>query len=424
MKKNMSLETLAVHSTYEVDSTGATNPPIYLSNAFHFKDADYAAGLFDLTTSGYIYTRLHNPTTTVLEETIAALEGGVAAVACASGQFAEFMVFASIAKNGENVVCSNLLYGGTHTLFTSQFDKFGIEFRLVNPSDFELLEQSIDEKTKAIYIESFANPSGFVADIQKIADIAHKYNIPLIVDNTIATPYLCRPIEYGADIVIHSATKYLTGNADVLGGFVIDSGNFEWEKSGKFPELTTPDQSYHGTIFTQSFGKAALAVKLRVGALRDVGGTISPFNSFLILQGIQTLHVRMDRHIENTIKLANYLLNHPKIAWVKFNGFEDSINYSNVQKYLKGKPGAMFVFGVKGGYEGSKKFIENVTIPVHATNIGDVKTIVTHPASTTHRQLSDEALKNAGISKDLIRISVGIENINDIIKDFDNTLNL
>lgn len=422
MDKRMSIETLAVHGVYKKDNTGATNPPIYLSNAYEFKDTTHAADLFDLNQAGYIYSRLNNPTTSVLEENISALENGVSAVACASGQFAEFMTIITLAKQGDNIVASNLLYGGTYTLFTSQLSRFGIKVNFANPENIEDFEKIIDNNTKAIYIESIANPQGVVPDFEKFAKLSEKYHIPLVVDNTCATPYLLKPIEYGANIVLHSTTKFLAGHGNVLGGIVVDGGNFNWEKSGKFSELTEPDESYHGLVFTKQFGSSAFAYKMRVGAMRDIGGTASPFNSFLINQGLGTLHVRMERHVENAKKLAEYLSNHKNVSWVKYNGLENDINHNMAKKYLKLQGSSLFTFGVKGGYEKSKKFIEKVSFPIHATNLGDIKTIVTHPASTTHRQLQEKELEKTGITNDLIRVSVGIENINDIIEDFNNAL--
>lgn len=422
MKKELSIETLAVHGTYKRDETGATNPPIYLSNAYQFQNAEHAANLFDLSTAGYIYSRLNNPTSSVLEETVAALEGGIAALACASGQFAEFMTIVTLAKPGDNVVTSTLLYGGTHTLFTSQFARLGIEFRFANPANIEEFEKQIDDKTKAIYLEAVANPQGFVPDFEKFAALANKHKLPLVVDSTCATPYLLRPIEHGAHIVIHSATKFLAGHGAVLGGIVVDSGKFDWENSGRFEEFNTPDESYHGLVFTKHFGPACFAAKIRVSAMRDIGGAISPFNSFLIQQGIGTLHLRMKAHVENAKQLAAYLKTNKNVAWVKYNGLEGDENYTNASKYLKEKGASLLTFGIKGGYEKCKKFIEKVTLPIHVVNIGDIKTIVTHPASTTHRQVPDKELEAIGISGDLIRVSVGIENINDIIADFERAL--
>lgn len=420
--KKLSTETLAVHGVFQRDETGATNPAIYLSSSYQFKDTNHAANLFALQESGYIYSRLNNPTTNCLEETIAALEGGIAAVACASGQFAEFMTIAALAKCGDNIVASNMLYGGTYTLFANQFTRFGIEIRFADPHNIEDFAKLIDDKTKAIYIESIANPQGFVPDFKKLSALAAQHKVPLVVDNTCATPYLLKPIEYGADIVIHSATKFLSGHGNVLGGIVVDSGNFDWAASGRFPELTTPDDSYHGLIFTKHFGKAALAAKMRVSTMRDIGGPISPFNAFLIQQGIGTLHIRIERQVENAKKLAEFLKNHKNTAWVDYNGLKDNKNNPNADKYLKYGAGSIFTFGVKGGFEKSKAFIEKTTFPLHVANIGDIKTIITHPASTTHSQLSEQELQSSGITADLIRVSVGIENIDDIIADFDKAL--
>lgn len=420
--KNVSIETLAVHGKYPKDATGATNPPIYLSNAFQFKNSDHAANLFALSEAGYIYGRLNNPTSTYLEETAAALEGGIAALACSSGQFAEFMAITTLAKCGDNIITSSLLYGGTHTLFANQLARFGIEIRFADPHNVEEFEKLIDDNTKAIYIESIANPQGFVPDFEKFSALATKHKVPLVVDNTCATPFLLKPIDYGANIIIHSATKFLSGHGAVLGGLVIDSGKFDWEASGRFPEFTTPNSSYHGLIFTKHFGNVAFAAKMRVSAMRDIGGTISPFNSFLIQQGIGTLHIRMERHVENAKKLANFLQNHKNVAWVDYNGLKDNKNNENAAKYLTLGSSSIFTFGVKGGYEKSRQFIENVSFPLHVANIGDIKTIVTHPASTTHSQLSEKELTAIGITPDLVRVSVGIENIDDIIADFNKAL--
>ncbi len=422
MKKNLSIETLAVHGVYKKDETGATNPPIYLSNAYEFKDTSHAADLFDLKEAGYIYSRLNNPTTEYLEEMVTALECGTASVACASGQFAEFMTIITLAKQGDNIAASSLLYGGTHTLFASQLARIGIKVNFADPKDISSFEKIIDSNTKAVYIESIANPQGVIPDFEAFSQLAHKHNIPLIVDNTCATPYLIKPIEYGADIIIHSTTKFLSGHGSVLGGIVVDSGNFDWEKSGRFKELTEADESYHGIQYTKQFGRAAFAAKMRTGAMRDIGGTASPFNSFMIMQGIGTLHIRMERHVENAKKLAQFLKNHKNTAWVNYNGLENDENHKNAVKYLTLGGSSLLTFGVKGGYEKSKKFIEKITFPIHATNLGDIKTIVTHPASTTHRQLSHEELINTGITEDLIRVSVGIENIKDIIEDFNQAL--
>ncbi len=422
MNKKLSIETLAVHGVNKKDETGATNPPLYLSNAYEFKNSSHAANLFDLNEAGYIYSRLNNPTTAVLEENITALECGAAAVACASGQFAEFMTIITLAKQGENIAASSLLYGGTHTLFSSQLKRFGINVKFADPCRIDDFERIIDDNTKAVYIESIANPQGVVPDFEKFAALAKKYNIPLVVDNTCATPYLIKPIEYGADIVLHSTTKFLSGHGNVLGGIVIDSGNFDWEKSRRFSDFTQPDESYHGLIFTKHFGRTAFAYKMRVSAMRDIGGCPSPFNSYMINQGIGTLHIRMERHVENAKKLAEYLKNDKNTAWVKYNGLKDDENHKNAAKYLRLQGSSLLTFGVKGGYEKSKRFIEKVSFPIHAANLGDIKTIVTHPASTTHRQVSREDLIKSGITDDLIRVSVGIENIDDIINDFKQAL--
>ena len=394
MDKKLSIDTIAVHSTYKPDSTGATNPPLYLSNAYKYEDTQHAADLFDLKREGYIYTRLHNPTTTVLEETVAALEGGVAAVATSSGHFAEVMLLTSLASQGDEIIASNCLYGGTINMFSTTFKKFGITVKFADQDDASSFEALVTDKTKAIYIEALANPASDIPDFDAIAQIAQKHRLPLIVDSTCATPYLFRAKEHGAAAVIHSCTKFLGGHGDVMGGIAVDLGTFDWASSGRFPNFTEPDTSYHGVIYAKDFGPAALAVKMRAGAMRDMGGTPSPFNSLALLQGMQTLHLRMERHVENAKKIALWLQDHPKVSWVNYGGLEGNKNYELAKKYFPKGPGAMLTFGVKGGLEQGKNFIEKASLAIHAANLGDVKTIITHPASTTHRPLNN-ALKPA-----------------------------
>ena len=418
MSNKLSVDTIAVHGTYKPDATGATNPPLYLSNAYKYEDTQHAADLFDLKRVGYIYTRLHNPTTSVLEETVAALEGGVAAVATSSGHFAEVMLLTCLASNGDEIIASDCLYGGTINMFSTTFKKFGINVKFARQDDISSFEALITDKTKAIYIEALANPASDIPDFDAISNVAKKYGLPLIVDSTCATPYLFRAKDHGAAAVIHSCTKFLGGHGNVMGGIAVDLGTFDWAASGRFPNFTEPDESYHGVVYAKDFGPMALAVKMRAGAMRDMGGTPSPYNSMALLQGIQTLHLRMARHVENAQKLARWLQTNPKVAWVNYGGLPGNKNYDLAKKYFKKGPGAMLTFGVKGGLEQGRSFIEKARLAIHAANLGDVKTIITHPASTTHRQLSPEQRLKAGVPDDLIRVSVGIEDIDDIINDF------
>ncbi len=422
MKEKLSIDTIAVHGAYRPDATGSTNPPLYLSNAYKFRDAKHAADLFDLNAEGYIYTRLHNPTTSLLEETVAALEGGVAAVAASTGHFAEFMLLTSLAGKGDEIIASDCLYGGTINMFSSTFRRFGINVKFARQDDPASFEALVTDKTKAVYIEAIANPASDIPDFEAISRIAERHGLPLIVDNTCATPYLFRPVEYGAAAVIHSCTKFLGGHGSVMGGVAVDLGVFDWVASGRFPEFTEPDPSYHGVVYSKDFGSSALAVKMRAGAMRDVGGSPSPYNSMAILQGIQTLHLRMERHVENTRKLAEWLKGSDRVAWVNYPGLPGNKNFALAEKYFPKGPGAMLTFGVKGGVEAGRRFIEKVSLCVHAANLGDVKTIVTHPASTTHRQLTSRQRVSAGVPDDLIRVAVGIESAEDIISDFEQAL--
>jgi len=421
MRKNYRLETLAVHAGQEPDpATGARAVPIYQTTSYNFRDTDHAAALFALEEEGNIYTRLMNPTTAVFEERMAALDGGIGALATASGQAAIFMAILNIAQAGDEIVAADNLYGGTYNLFHHTFPRFGIKVRFVDSSKPENFAAAITKKTKAVYAESIGNPKLDVLDIEALAGIAHAHRIPLILDNT-SVPYLLRPIDYGADIVVYSATKFIGGHGTSLGGVIVDSGNFPW-KEGNFPLITEPDPSYHGINFIEAVGKKAYIIKARVTLLRDLGATISPFNSFLFLQGLETLHLRMIRHSENALKVAEFLKDHPKVAWVNYPGLSDSPQFAKAQKYLPKGAGAIIGFGVKGGKEAGVKFINRVKLLSHVANIGDAKSLVIHPASTTHQQLTEDEQLATGVILDFIRLSVGIENVEDIIEDLDQAL--
>ena len=421
-EKSYGLGTLGLHAGHEVDETGSRAVPIYQTTSYMFKDTDHAAKLFALEEFGNIYTRLMNPTNDVLEKRMAALEGGVGGLAVASGQSAITLAITNIAQNGDHIVSSAHLYGGTATLFTHTFRKFGIDVTLVDPTNTENFKSAINEKTKAIYIETIGNPLVVVPDIKAIADIAHAAGIPLIIDSTFASPYLCRPMEHGADIVVHSCTKFIGGHGTSIGGIIVDSGKFDWAQNDKFPGLTKPDPSYHGVIFNEAFGELAYIIKTRVTLLRDIGPCMSPFNAFLFLQGLETLHLRMPRHCENAIAVAKHLENHPNVSWVSYPGLESHQSYELSRKYLPKGAGAIMGFGIKGGKEAGIKFINKLELISHLANVGDAKTLAIHPASTTHQQLSDEEQKSAGVSPDFIRLSIGIEDIEDIIADIDQAL--
>ncbi|KNF07321.1 O-acetylhomoserine (thiol)-lyase CysD [Gottschalkia purinilytica] len=422
MGDKLHFETIQVHGGQLVDSdTKSRAVPIYQTTSYVFEDAQDAADLFGLKKAGNIYTRITNPTTDVFEKRIAELEGGVGAVATASGMAAISYAILNIAKTGEEIVSVSTLYGGTYTLFAHTFKNFGIKVKFVHPDKFEELDAAINDKTKAVFIETIGNPDINVVDIEKAAEIAHKNNVPLIVDNTFATPYLCRPIEYGADIVVHSATKFIGGHGTSIGGVVVDSGKFDWN-NGKFPELIDPEPSYHGLSFSEAFGEAAYIARLRTTLLRDVGACISPFNSFLLILGLETLSLRVERHVLNAQKIAEYLENHPKVEWVKYPGLKSNKYHELSNKYLPKGSGAIFTFGVKGGYEAGKKLIESVEIFSHLANVGDAKSLIIHPASTTHQQLTEEEQRTAGVSPELIRISIGIENVDDLIEDLGKSL--
>jgi len=424
-------ETLQLHAGQEPDvSTNARAVPIYQTTSFNFNNADHAASLFELKEFGNIYTRIMNPTTAVFEDRIAALEGGAAALAASSGQAAQLLAISTIAQAGENIVSTSFLYGGTYNQFKVTFPRLGIDVKFAKGDDPEDFEKSIDNKTKALYIETIGNPRLNVPDFTAIAEVAHRNKIPLIVDNTFgAGGYICRPIVYGADIVTHSATKWIGGHGTSIGGVVVDSGKFNWA-NGKFPIFTKPSPAYHGLNFWEAFGtesqfgNIAFIIRARVEQLRDLGPCVSPFNSFLFLQGLETLSLRANRHCENALILARWLKNHPKVEWVWYPGLEDHPYHENAKKYLrKGHYGGIVVFGIKGGLEAGKDFIDNVKLASLLANVGDAKTLVIHPASTTHQQLSKEERKQSGVLPEMIRVSVGIEHIEDIISDFEQALN-
>ena len=421
----MKIETIAVHAGYKPDPvTKAVVPPIYQTVAYAFDSAQHGADLFDLKVAGNIYTRIMNPTQSVLEERLAALEGGIAALALASGQAAITYAIQTIAEAGDNIVSSSALYGGTYNLFAHTFPQFGIETRFAdykNPASFEPL---IDAKTKAIYVESLGNPQGNITDIAAIAAIAHKHGLPLIVDNTVPSPYLWRPIEHGADIVVQSLTKYLGGHGNSIGGAIIDSGKFPWaEHKARFKRLNEPDVSYHGVVYTEALGPAAFIGRARVVPLRNTGAAISPFNAFLILQGIETLALRMDRISDNALAVAQHLKKHPKVKWVNYAGLPDHPDHALVKKYLRdGKASGLLTFGVDGGREGGARFLDALQLFTRLVNIGDVRSLATHPASTTHRQLNPEELAKSGVTEDTVRLCVGIEHIDDLREDLDQSL--
>ena len=419
----MNFNTIALHGGQEADpATNSRAVPIYQTTSYVFDSTEHAANLFGLKEFGNIYTRLMNPTSDVLEKRITQLEGGVGALAVASGAAAITYSVLNIAKPGDEIVSSSALYGGTYNLFAYTLARLGIKTIFVdsnNPANFDAV---ITEKTKLVYAETIGNPKLNVLDVEGLANVAHKHNIPLILDNTVATPYLLRPIEYGADIVVHSATKFLGGHGTSIGGLIVDSGKFDW--AGKFPELTEPDPSYHGVSYTGAFGNLAYIIKARVQLLRDTGAAISPFNSFLILQGIETLHLRLQRHSENALKVATFLQNNKNVSWVNYPGLESHKDHDLAQKYLPKGQGAIIGFGIKGGKEAGAKFIDNLKLLSHLANIGDAKSLVIHPASTTHQQLSDEEKLSSGVTDDFIRLSIGIEDVDDIISDIDQSLRI
>lgn len=416
-------ETLSIHAGAAPDpTTGARTTPIFQTSAYVFDDVDHAASLFNLEVFGNLYTRLTNPTTAVLEERVTTLEGGRSGLATATGHAAQLIIFHTFMEMGDEFIASTRLYGGSITQFSYSFKKMSWTVHFADPVDPENIRKALTPKVKAIFIESLANPGGVVCDIEAIAAIAKEAGIPLIVDNTLASPYLCRPIEWGADIVVHSATKFLGGHGNSMGGVIVDSGQFDWSASDKYPSLSQPNAAYHGITFHETFGDLAFGVAARTLAMRDLGPTISPFNSFLILTGIETLPLRMERHCTNTMAVAEYLKQHPKVTWVSYAGLKDDPYYDLAQKYLPKGAGSVFTFGVKGGYEAGITVVENVNLFSHLANIGDTRSLIIHPSSTTHRQLSAEQQEAAGAGPDVVRLSIGIESIDDIIADLDQAL--
>lgn len=423
-KKDLRFETLQVHGGQSIDPTTKSRAvPIYQTTAYGFDSVEHGANMFSLKEPGNIYTRIMNPTNSVLEERMALLEGGVGALALASGMAAITCAIMNIASNGDEIISASTLYGGTYNLFAITLPKYGINTVFVDPDEINNFEDVITEKTKAIYIETIGNPGINLVDIEGISDIAHKHNIPVIIDNTFGTPYLIKAFDFGVDIIVHSATKFIGGHGTSMGGIIVDSGKFDWAASDKFPGLTEPDESYHGVKYTETFGPAAFITKARVQMLRDTGACISPFNSFLLLQGLETLSLRVERHVENTKEICKFLVKHPKISWVNYPSLEDNKYYDLAEKYLPKGAGSIFTFGVKGGLEAGKQFIEKLKIFSHLANVADAKSLVIHPASTTHAQLSESAQKNAGVTSDMIRMSVGIESVKDLIADIEQALN-
>ena len=423
VQRTPGFSTLAVHAGAKPDpATGARATPIYQTTSYVFDDVDHAASLFGLKAFGNIYTRIMNPTQAVLEERLAALEGGTAALATASGHAAQLLIFHTLMKSGENFISARKLYGGSINQFGHAFKNFDWQVRWADMADFDEVERQIDDKTRAIFIESLANPGGTFVDIEKIAGIARKHGLPLIVDNTMASPYLVRPIEHGADIVVHSLTKFIGGHGNSMGGIIVDGGTFDWSKSGNYPMLSEPRPEYGGIVLHETFGNFAFAIACRVLGLRDFGPAISPFNAFMILTGLETLPLRMARHCENTLTVAAWLSRHPKVDWVSYPGLPSDPNHALMKKYSPDGAGAVFTFGLKGGYEAGVKVVEGVELFSHLANIGDTKSLIIHPASTTHRQLSDEQKIAAGAGPDVVRLSVGIEDVNDIIADLDQAL--
>ncbi len=418
----MKLETLAIHAGFKEDpTTRAVAVPIYQTTSYTFRDTQHGADLFDLKEPGNIYTRIMNPTTDVLEQRLAAMEGGVGALCLASGMAAITAAIQTIARAGDNIVSTSQLYGGTYNLFAHTLPQYGIDVRMAPAEDIAALESLIDANTKAVYCESIGNPAGNVVDIKAIADMAHKHGVPVIVDNTVATPYLCRPFEFGADIVVHALTKYIGGHGTTIAGAIVDSGKFQWKNNPRFPRFNEPDPSYHGVIYAD-LGAPAYILRARVVPLRNMGAALSPFNSFLILQGLETLALRMDRHVENTQKVAEYLEKHPQVSWVNYAGLPNNKYYAVAKRIVSGKPSAILSFGIKGGLEAGAKFIDALDLIKRLVNIGDTKSLATHPASTTHRQLNDKEMASAGVSRDLVRLCVGIEHIDDIIADLEQAL--
>jgi O-acetylhomoserine (thiol)-lyase len=421
-ERKLGFDTRALHAGYSPEATtGARAVPIYQSTSFVFKDSAHAARLFALQEFGNIYTRIMNPTTDVLEQRVASLENGAAALALASGQAAQFLMANSLMQAGDHAVAATTLYGGTYTQFDVSFRKMGYDVSFVEPDDPENFRKAITPKTKFLYGETISNPRGNVLDIEALAKIAHEHNLPLVVDNTFASPYLCRPIDFGADIVLHSMTKFMGGHGTSIGGILVDGGRFDWTQ-GDFPQLTQPSRAYHGMNFSEVFGPVAFIIRARVEGLRDLGPCMSPFNAFLFLQGVETLGLRMDRHVSNTLAAARFLEEHHLVTWVKYPSLPSSPYYELARKYVPKGAGAVFSFGIKGGYDAGKKFIDSMKLFSHLANVGDARSLVIHPASTTHQQLSAEEQKAAGVDPDMVRVSIGLEDLDDILWDLDQAL--
>ena len=418
-------ETLSIHFGYETDpTTNSVATPIYQTVAYEFDDAQHGADLFNLAVPGNIYTRIMNPTNDVLEKRMAALEGGIAGLVVSAGSAAINYAIQTLAQIGDNIVSTPQLYGGTYTLFAHMLPNQGIEVRFAKDDKPESLAALIDEKTKAVYCESIGNPAGNIIDLERVAELAHAQGVPVIVDNTVATPVLCKPIDFGADIVVHSLTKYVGGHGTTLGGVIVDSGKFPWaDHKDRFPVFNQPEPSYHGVVYTEAFGEAAFIGRARTVPLRNTGAALSPMNAFMLMQGLETLSLRMERHTENALKVAEYLKQHEKVSWVSYAGLPDSEFYPLAEKYMQGKPSAILSFGLKDGYEAGVRFYDALQIFKRLVNIGDAKSLACHPASTTHRQLSEAEQKQAGVSPEMIRLSVGIEHIDDILADLEQALN-
>ena len=419
----MKMETLAVHGGYEPEATTkAVAVPVYQTTSYAFDDTQHGADLFDLKVEGNIYTRIMNPTTAVLEKRVAEMEGGVGALGLSSGMAAITDAIFTIAGSGDNIISAHTLYGGTYNLFAHALPRLGIEVRFVDPDDLEAMEASIDDHTRLVFCETIGNPLGNIADLTALADLSHAHGLPLVVDNTVPTPVLCRPVEFGADIVIHSLTKYMGGHGTSIGGVVVDSGKFPWlDHADRFPMMSEPDASYHGVVYTD-LGAAAYITRVRLIPLRNMGAALSPFNSFLVLQGIESLPLRMERHCENAQKVAEFLQGHDQVSWVQFAGLEDHPHHDRVQRYMGGRASSILSFGIKGGAEAGGRFIDALNLIVRLVNIGDAKSLACHPATTTHRQLDEASMKAAGVSPDMVRLSIGIEHIDDILEDLDQAL--
>lgn len=423
MNETRKFETLQLHGGQSPDpTTHAVAVPIYQTTSYVFDNSEHAQRLFGLEEPGNIYTRIMNPTTNVLEERMALLEGGVGALALASGSAAITATILNIAGTGDELVAASTLYGGTYNLFSATLPRLGIKTTFVNPDDPNNFKAAINENTKAIYIESLGNPAINIVDVKAVAKIAHDHGLPLIVDNTFATPYLFKPLDFGADIVVYSATKFIGGHGTTIGGIIVDGGTFDWAASGRFPVFTTPDPSYHGITYATDIGAAAFIIKARVQLLRDTGACLSPFNAFLLLQGLETLSLRLDRHLENTQKVVSFLNDHPQVTWVNYPALTGNPYQALSDEYFKKGPGSIFTFGIRGGIDAARKFIDNLELFTHLANVADAKSLVIHPATTTHQQLSGDDLIAAGITEDMIRLSIGLEHIDDILADLDQAL--